>query len=185
MSHAKKLINSELSSKCCRHRCALVLLRHCDRELSIASATEMPAVPSAARLFKSLPPHRRPQGTDIAAVAGWTVAGLATAIWLVQVSPAVMSCLPVAVFFFSPCFLLRIVFFVIVSSFCSSFVGRSPSTGSRRRSLRSNNLRNQITRTRILLTRSTAATCNLLHIHGLQLLGVMYISMQRMRSSSS
>ena len=74
MSHSKKLINSELSSKCCRHRCALVLLRHCDRELSIASATEMPAVPSAARLFKSLPPHRRPQGTDIAAVAGWTVA---------------------------------------------------------------------------------------------------------------
>ena len=62
----------------------------------------MPAVPSAARLFKSLPPHRRPQGTDIAAVAGWTVAGLATAIWLVQVSPAVMSCLPVAVFFFFP-----------------------------------------------------------------------------------
>ena len=86
---------------------------------------------------------------------------------------------------FFPCFLRRIVFFVIVSSFCSSFVGRSPSTGSRRRSLRSNNLRNQITRTRILLTRSTAATCNLLHIHGLQLLGVMYISMQRMRSSSS
>ncbi|KAF8720143.1 hypothetical protein HU200_024926 [Digitaria exilis] len=44
----------------------------------------MPAVPSTARLFKSLPPHRRPQGTDIAAVAGWTVASLATAIWLVQ-----------------------------------------------------------------------------------------------------
>ncbi|CAL4892843.1 unnamed protein product [Urochloa decumbens] len=44
----------------------------------------MPAVPSPARMFKSLPPHRWPQSTDIAAVAGWTVAGLATAIWLVQ-----------------------------------------------------------------------------------------------------
>ncbi|KAJ1262299.1 hypothetical protein BS78_09G096000 [Paspalum vaginatum] len=49
------------------------------------AAADIPVVPSTARLFsKSLPPQRRPQGTDIAAVAGWTVAGIATAIWLVQ-----------------------------------------------------------------------------------------------------
>ncbi|CAN6355628.1 unnamed protein product, partial [Urochloa humidicola] len=59
--------------KCTIHRCGCC-----------ASAAEMPAVPFPARLFKSLPPHRRPQGTDVAAVAGWTMAGLATAIWLVQ-----------------------------------------------------------------------------------------------------
>jgi hypothetical protein len=46
----------------------------------------MPAAPSNGRLFRFLPPHRRPQGTDVAAAAGWTVAGVATAVWLVQVS---------------------------------------------------------------------------------------------------
>ncbi|KAL6620025.1 hypothetical protein ACP70R_028342 [Stipagrostis hirtigluma subsp. patula] len=44
----------------------------------------MPAAPVTGRLFRSLPPHRRPQSADIAAVASWTVAGVATAIWLVQ-----------------------------------------------------------------------------------------------------
>uniref|UniRef100_A0A0D9WF25 Ubiquinol-cytochrome c reductase complex 6.7 kDa protein n=1 Tax=Leersia perrieri TaxID=77586 RepID=A0A0D9WF25_9ORYZ len=44
----------------------------------------MPAAQSTSRLFRFLPPHRRPQGTDITAVAGWTVAAVATAIWLVQ-----------------------------------------------------------------------------------------------------
>uniref|UniRef100_J3M5Z9 Uncharacterized protein n=1 Tax=Oryza brachyantha TaxID=4533 RepID=J3M5Z9_ORYBR len=44
----------------------------------------MPAAPSPGRLFRFLPPHSRPQGTDIAAAAGWTVAGVSTAIWLVQ-----------------------------------------------------------------------------------------------------
>ncbi|EEC78983.1 hypothetical protein OsI_19470 [Oryza sativa Indica Group] len=44
----------------------------------------MPAAPSNGRLFRFLPPHRRPQGTDVAAAAGWTVAGVATAVWLVQ-----------------------------------------------------------------------------------------------------
>ncbi|TVU18812.1 hypothetical protein EJB05_34926 [Eragrostis curvula] len=44
----------------------------------------MPAAASTGRLFRSLPPHRRLQSTDMAAVAGWSVAGLATAIWLVQ-----------------------------------------------------------------------------------------------------
>ncbi|KAL6865023.1 hypothetical protein ACP4OV_016174 [Aristida adscensionis] len=44
----------------------------------------MPAAQLTSRLFKSLPPQRRPQSADVAAVAGWTVAGVATAIWLVQ-----------------------------------------------------------------------------------------------------
>jgi hypothetical protein len=74
----------------------------------------MLAVPSTARLFKSLPPHRRPQGTGIAAVAGWTLAGLATAIWLVQVSPCchVLFTGGSVLFFVSYCFLRhRVVFF--------------------------------------------------------------------------
>ncbi|KAG2620146.1 hypothetical protein PVAP13_3NG150902 [Panicum virgatum] len=58
----------------------------------------MPAVPSTARLFKSLPPPAGP--------------------WLASPLP---------------------------------FGSSSPSTGSRRRSLRSNNLRNQITRTSRIL----------------------------------
>jgi hypothetical protein len=52
----------------------------------------MPVVPSAARLLKSLPPHRRPQSIDIAAISGWTVVGLTTAIWLVQVIDPLQSC---------------------------------------------------------------------------------------------
>ena len=127
----------------------------------------MPAVPSTARLFKSLPPPAGP----------WLASPLpfGSSRW----APAdVMSCLPVAVLFF---FLFPIVFFVIVSFFFRlSFVGRSPSTGSRRRSLRSNNLRNQITRTSRILhscwrDELLAGSCYLLHIHRLLLLPVRVI----------
>ncbi|TKW27996.1 hypothetical protein SEVIR_3G294800v4 [Setaria viridis] len=89
MSHSKMLINSELNSQLPSVAAIVVLLCLCEtatvKNSASRPASEMPAVPSTAqRLFKPLPPHRRPQSTDIAAVAGWMVAGLSTAIWLVQ-----------------------------------------------------------------------------------------------------